>query len=287
MESKPKRKYYSQRNGKTDTKIELNTFKDIFYSLYQELDLGGYFQEHLGYECVDQGFVAGQAGQNVESYVMRKVRKNNLWPIGSVYEFYSEEDIFDVIEFLFDNISRPLESNAYYHSFAQCGYHFKDFDQYKGQLDFRNKINEYLNDYGDGYELSENGEILSLLSPEFKPLLEANLPTNDPENVEVKVQNAVNKYRRYGSTIEDRKDAVRDLVDCLEFLRPEIEKVLSNKDEADLFNIANNFGIRHHNDKQKNNYDRNIWLSWMFYFYLSTIHACLRLINKKIPSKAK
>jgi hypothetical protein len=67
----------------------------------------------------------------------------------------------------------------------------------------------------------------------------------------------------------------------LEFIRPEIEKNISSKDESDLFNIVNNFGIRHHNTKQKTNYDRNIWLSWMFYYYLATLHACLRIIKKQ------
>jgi len=44
-----------------------------------------------------------------------------------------------------------------------------------------------------------------------------------------------------------------------------------------LFNIANNFSIRHANEKQKNSYDKNIWYSWMFYFYIATIHALLRI----------
>ena len=57
--------------------------------------------------------------------------------------------------------------------------------------------------------------------------------------------------------------------------------MLNNKDEKALFNIANNFGIRHHNDKQQTNYDPAIWLSWMFYFYLSTIHAVVRMIEKE------
>ena len=277
----PKRKYYSQRIGKTSTKIELASFLEIFHSIYQELEAGGYFQEYLGTQCVDAGLIPGKAGLNVDGYVMRKIRKNQLWPVNEKYSHYSEEDAFDVIEFLYDSISMPLPVGSEYHSWNDCGYHYKNFDRFKGQLEFRNQVNEYLNDYGEGYELSEKGEILALLNPEFKPLLEANLPVHDPENIEVKVQNAISKYRRYGSTIEDRKDAVRDLADCLEFLRPKMEKVLSKKDDAALFNIANNFGIRHHNDKQQNNYDHTVWLSWMFYFYLSTIHACLRFMEKK------
>ena len=34
------------------------------------------------------------------------------------------------------------------------------------------------------------------------------------------------------------------------------------------------------NEKQQTGYDPAIWLSWMFYFYLSTIHAVVRMIEK-------
>jgi hypothetical protein len=57
---------------------------------------------------------------------------------------------------------------------------------------------------------------------------------------------AIDKFRRCGSTASDRRDAIRDLADILEFLRPQTKAVLTQQDESDLFNIANNFGIRHH-----------------------------------------
>jgi len=55
--------------------------------------------------------------------------------------------------------------------------------------------------------------------------------------------------------------------------------IILEKDESDLFNIANNFGLRHHNENQKTNYDGKLWNSWLFYFYLSTIHLILRKID--------
>ena len=67
----------------------------------------------------------------------------------------------------------------------------------------------------------------------------------------------------------------------LEYLRPQVKSVLTSKDESDLFNIANNFGIRHHNEAQRTDYDAGIWFSWMFYYYLATIHAVLRLLQRK------
>ena len=66
----------------------------------------------------------------------------------------------------------------------------------------------------------------------------------------------------------------------LEYLRPQLKSVLTKKDDAALFQIANEFGIRHHNPTQKTDYDPNIWLSWMFYYYLATIHAGTRLVEK-------
>ena len=69
-------------------------------------------------------------------------------------------------------------------------------------------------------------------------------------------------------------------MDVLEFLRPQLKTVLQSQDEQDLFNIANNFGIRHHRPGQKSDYDKAIWLSWMFYFYLATVNAAVRSIAK-------
>lgn len=87
-------------------------------------------------------------------------------------------------------------------------------------------------------------------------------------------------FRRHGSTIDDRRHAVHDLADVFEYLRPRVKSLLSKQDESDLFNIANNFEIRHHNEAQKADYDGNLWLSWMFYFYLATVHVLLRKIER-------
>ena len=70
------------------------------------------------------------------------------------------------------------------------------------------------------------------------------------------------------------------MADVLEFLRADAKEVLNSDDERDLFKLANNFGIRHHKQGQKTDYDQAIWLSWIFYYYLATIHACVRLIEK-------
>ncbi len=66
----------------------------------------------------------------------------------------------------------------------------------------------------------------------------------------------------------------------LEYLRPQLKQILSSNDESDLFNLANNFGIRHHNQRQKTDYDP-AWLSWIFHHYLATIHLATRLVEQR------
>lgn len=258
--------------------LDLTTLSGLFFDVYNHYLSKGYFQEAFGYDCVDAGCVPGSLGSDVGAQFRLRVRKDNLWPIQDNYQAYTEDDLFDVIEFLHDHVSKP--TNGYYHSFNACGMHYDQFDGPAGQSEYRSSVNWFLRDYGEGHELSDEGEILSLAPYGLTPIHDAALPAADPENIEQRVRTAERKYRRHHSTLNDRRDAIRDLADVLEYLRPQLQEVLPRKDESDLFNLANNFGIRHHNDQQKTAYDRKIWYSWMFYYYLATIHASLRLIEK-------
>lgn len=183
-----------------------------------------------------------------------------------------------MVEFLYDHISKPTERS--FHSYSGCGWYCSEFDRDAGRLEYRNKIKRLLLSYDSGFELSEQGEVLAVSPTGLEPLIEASVPHSDSDNVTMRVDAAIKKFRRHRSSIDDRRDAVRDLAGILEFLRPKLKQVLASKDEQDLFNIANNFGIRHHRDDQKIDYDKAIWLSWIFYFYLATIHAAVRLIEK-------
>lgn len=95
-----------------------------------------------------------------------------------------------------------------------------------------------------------------------------------------RINKAILAFRRYHVSADEKKDAIKELADVLEFLRPRLGEAITKKDESDLFNIANNFGIRHHNDRQKTDYDKEIWLNWMFYFYIATLHTVLRILKK-------
>jgi hypothetical protein len=275
-----KRNYYSVRTGKIspDQQVNFEVLKKLFSVIYSKLNSDGYFQKYFGIDCQD-GYIPGELGEEIEAMMFVNLRKDNLYPIYQNLPNYTEDDLFDVIEFLHDHCSKGL--NGHYHSWNNCGYHYEEFNDIEGQKHFRELLNPILREYKDGFEISESGEILILSDNGLTNLFEADIPTNDKENISNKIDSAILKFRRHKSTLDDRREAIRELADVLEFLRPAIKEHLTKKDENDLFNIANNFGIRHHNKDQQTEYDKAIWYSWIFYYYLATLHAVLRMTNKK------
>jgi hypothetical protein len=270
--------YYSHRKGTCPSLLGLSLGDtiDIFLRMFAQLQRDGYFDESFGFYCVDSGHIDGSIS-DVDLEILLTIRKKNLWPIDKMAHSYSEDDFFDILEFLYRHVSKPTK--GWYHSWNDCGMHWEEFDRDKGKVEFREKVNIVLSHYENPFELSINGEVLSKPETGFEAIFEADIPSKDA-NIRSRVESATLRFRRHGSTLDDRRQAVRDLVDVLECIRPKVKSLLSKADDRDLFEIANNFGIRHLNDKQKTGYDAAIWLSWMFYFYLATVHVVLRKIEQ-------
>ena len=269
------RKYYSTRKGLTDgTSIDLEMLRRLFVAVYRTFSTKQYFDEAFGTTCTDTGYTPGTAGQDIETFVLRKLRKKNMYPINS--EGYSEDDIFDWIELMYDLISKPKDGQ--YHAWNDCGWHYQNYDKPAGQAEFREEINGILADYGSGYELSPFGEVRRLPEAGLDKLLAAPLPVVIKTSDHDRVLAAIELFRQRNTTNHDRRNAVRMLADVLEPLRNQLSKVITEKDEKDLFLIANAFGIRHNRDDQKTQYDP-VWLSWMFYHSLTTIHVVTRRLK--------
>jgi hypothetical protein len=270
------RQYYSVRTGRyiAGAKVDLELAKELFNAIYGQLREKGYFDESFGYTCVDAGDVPGKLGGDVPLYFFRKLRKKGLWPISLGIQKYSQDDLFDVIELLFDLVSFPVD--GFHHTYADCGWHYDKFDREKGRLEYREQVNELLRDFAPGYTINEKAEILELASPEVERLLNAKLPASS-SRLQSDIDAAADLMRRRNASLADRKNAVRMPAGVLESLRPQMKAVITANDEGDVFNIANNFGIRHKNEKQKTDYDP-LWLSWMFHYYLATV----QLITRKL-----
>jgi hypothetical protein len=273
------RQFYSVRTGKNKNTdgFNLEIIKTLFLQIYEDLRSEGYFDEYLGWYCVDIGEVAGHI-KSPSLDILIKLRKDYLWPIDQKCPQYNEDDLLDMIEYLFTIASKPVE--GHYHSFSNCGMHWHKFDKQEGEVHYREKINSLLALYINQFDLSESGEVLHKAEKGFDAIFSAD-PTTEDEKIRTRIEAAIMRFRRHGSSIDDRRQAVRDLADVCEYLRPQMKLFLNKKDESDLFNIANNFGIRHHNSTQKTDYDSGLWLNWMFYLFLSTIHVVLRKVKKE------
>ena len=275
----PIRRYWSQRHGADGGRVSLPVACRLFRSLLASLSERGYFQEQIGFSCIDAGDVLGEAGPNPEGYALRKTRLEGVWPVTDAALDWDELHLMTAIEFAHDHISRPVAGD--FHSYGGCGWHYETFDPAKGQEEFRHEVNSIIGDLGEGFELGVDGEIVRTAPSGLAALVEAPLPRQSGAITRETLDDAIRKFRTRSSSTSDRRDAVRDLAGVLELLRPKLKTVLMSPDERDLFNIANNFAIRHENGRQRRNYDPAIWLSWMFYFYLATIHAALRLIERQ------
>lgn len=271
--------FYSIRTGQSEhpNGLPLEFIQELLLKEYLLLKESGYFDEHLGFTCVDMGFVNGKI-QDISHEISIRIRKKHLWPIENYILTYSEADLFDVIEFLYQIISKPIKGD--YHSYNDCGTHWEIFDKQEGQKFFRERINVILELYENPFELAANGQILQKPEKGFEKLFIASIPS-DRVDITSKIESAILLYRRPSSRVEERYHAIKDLIDVLELLRPKISQVLNRKDENALFDIANNFGLRHHNLQQKTDYEKPLWVSWLFYFYLSTIHLILRKMEKQ------
>jgi hypothetical protein len=279
--------YYSVRSGVgKSTQISLDTLKKLFKFTIKNFNQRDYFHEFFGYVCTDAGFVEGRLGddENINAKLLLKIGKEHLWPICRIHHWhspkideYTEDDLFDVIEFLYDCVSIP--SNGYYHSWNNCGYHdYQNFDHDTAKDEYRKEVNELLARYQGGYSLDQSGNIILLVELGFEGLFQASLPSSEKEAIVDKVELAKKKF--LSRNLDQRREAIRELGDVLEYLRQEVKSKLVKKDESDLFEILNNFGIRHHNKIQKTDYDKSIFYSWMFYYYLASIHALERLAKK-------
>jgi hypothetical protein len=273
------RDYYNRRVGKDGERPRL-TLLDASSQLgaaWSFVEQQGYLQRAFGYHCVDQGDVAGVDGSDVRQVIYISTGIKIATSVADFIRGADEVGMFTLTEFVHDHVAKPSDGAGRFHSFSNCGWHYDcrgdRFDEAAARREWRDKVNTFLKFYETGYELSMRGEIVRIAPSGMDELVHTKTAAavRDPDRA--KVENAVRTFHLGRSTREQRKQAVRDLVDVLEYHRADVKKNLS-KDEGDLFNIANNFALRHHNASQRDDYD-DAWLNWLFYVYLSTVHLVL------------
>ncbi|MBA7578103.1 hypothetical protein ES708_19959 [subsurface metagenome] len=288
------KKYYSERLGEEINKITLGELRDMLEVIFIQLEENGYFQHFFGSFCKEMGYSSGKRNLDFINYILLEFGKDLFSLImHKKPKNLEENDIFTFIEFLYDNIAAP---DIFWNHKCKTGEYFpfdsilqsncQKIDVYsskieKGKQEFQQLINKSLRRYKDGFNLNEWGFIMPLLQDDEKEII-SNIPIVNNTNIDEKIKTSLKQYLRHSSRINDKKQAVRDLADILEYIRDEAKNQLTSKDEGFLFNIANNFGIRHHNANQKTNWEKEIWLNWIFFTYLNTIKLLLKIRNRRI-----
>lgn len=268
------RQYYSSRNN--PKQLTLDGLCQKLISLYLMFRDKDYFKGEAG---ITESDVPEETKHKAMLVLDFQPFPIDDWPETKI----TEDNIFDVIEYLYDHISKPGEWTD---MTTDTGFNYCDYESYDketGHEEYRSYVNVFLCRYRSGYELTKDGNILSLGTDGVQNILQADVPVLGEKNIDQKVQGAILKWRNRHLSIHERREAIRELADVFEWLKKSkmLKGVLYRKDESVLFEIANNFAIRHHNPKQHQNYDESIWYSWMFHFYLATYHAVARMIAKK------
>jgi hypothetical protein len=273
------REYFSERAGRTKPgTITKEDIKIIFEALYNQFENKGYFQYYFGKKCVDiDHYTLGKAEMDIKQKIaIRFGTERKLNPTSENIRNFSSDDVFDLVEFLHDYIAKPTSTHN--HNWNGCGLHVDEASVEQGQADWTAEWNLVLARLDPPYRLTNEGTIEVMPSSEgLKQLVDDRKLYGDTQNVDAKVDRACHLYLGRNATLDDKRDALRELADVLEFLRSEVRKKLPSKEASDLFDIANNYGIRHHNTKQRTDYNREAYYPWIFQSYLATIDLLARL----------
>lgn len=272
-----RKKYFSKRNK--NTTIGFDQVLEKFKTVYKILTDKDFFKELAGiYSDITPELIRNEASLRL-SIQPFPIDRLDYWGT-------TTENLFDIIEFFYDYVSQPFGSVS---KTTDTNWRFEDYEGYSkadGQTIYREYINMFLNDFEEGYELNSKGQIITIGRDGTELLYNVPTPEFDFENIEKIVQESIQRWRMRSLTLDERREVIKRLADVFEWLKKSknLAAVLDKKDDKLIFEIVNGFDIRHHNPDQKTNYDKSIWYSWMFHFYLATYHAVIRLIQKSKQS---
>lgn len=256
------KKYFSERKGRVLNKYSEEDLSDVFVETYFYLSKRGIFELLVGRRDSNGNLKGRLITNNIDTFVYKKIRKRNLMPIDSE-RFYPEEDVFDLIELLYEQASLLNEEGNY--------------DYLAGRSVFRKEFNVILNEYDNGYELTEQGYIRELLDNGLEELVDSRQYfSNDSDSTE-KINGAKKSFFKHGSSEADKRGAILEVAAVLEKLRDSKKLQLSSKDAGELFTILNSFNLRHNRKDQKPDYDKEVFYPWIFYNLLAAVDASLKL----------
>lgn len=273
--------YYAQRNNLLNDHnihIDLDELREYFFKIYKYFNNKKCFEVAFNgaYEEDDYGRMKQVKSPllkpSPDIFFLNHLNSMEIYPIDECYQWYTEKDLFTIIEILYDNIG--------YYDFENS-----KFITEEPKEEFLEHINNILKLYSDGYMLEKsNGFIMKIPNQAISELLREDVSCINDDGIIEQMKSATEKYYRFGSTLDDKKGAIKILADILEPLREELKKIFGtdlgvNKNIHDklIFEIVNKFNIRHNDISQNKEYKKDVWYDWMMQYYTSVILTYYKL----------
>lgn len=282
-EDPPRRAYWKDRRASAQVESDAQLLSTAqlaheFVRLVAELDEPlKYFDRYFETDCVDC-----PRGDGPSLLMERELRENDLWPLDAARLSADEDLLYSVIEWLHDHTARP-SSPGTFHSYAECGWHRSGFDVDTGRSVYRWRVNKLLSRSNSGLRLADNGEDIGRLvaaTDQGRTELVTAVTSRSDSGPDDQVRHAVALFRSRAADRHHKRSAVVELAHVLEERRHTVlETALPKKDRGALFQIANEFNIRHQDAKQKSDYD-DFYLDWVFWLFLSTVELTSRILDE-------
>ncbi|PPF74920.1 hypothetical protein [Pseudoclavibacter sp. Z016] len=275
------RRYFHTRHGRRSEVAARASLGREFTQLIGMLSEWNYFPRVVPRECVDDR----SESPDVSAILTREFSTVVAWPHDFEENLIPREILFSTMEYFHDQARRPRSRS--YHSYSDCGYHYADHNKQSGAAVYRWHVNTLLERHGVELKISNSaadvGNLvrrsnvgLDLLADE---LVEASAPGETSED-EV-VAEAIRMYRDRSASVVQRRAAVTQLAGYLERHKQTFRDLqFTSKDQSDLFQIYNNFSLRHNNATQKSEYGDE-YLDWIFWVTL----AAIQLLQTQSPAR--
>ncbi|MGC4773125.1 hypothetical protein ACLQ25_29660 [Micromonospora sp. DT44] len=249
--------------------------KRRFVSLVAELTRNGYLERVFPGECVD---LPTDVDVDESAKLQEMLGIPDLWPLQPAQ--WDDDVFYGVIEVIHDLVARPRE--RWWHNWNSCGWHYSGFAVTPARALYRWRVNKILADAHIALRLAGEGEdagrLVHMVHDDRRVLVEQALRSPDPKAAD-QIKHAIALFRGRTATDQDKRSAIVTLAHVLERRRTLLKAELLRRDEGALFNIANEFAIRHENEQQKADYDP-VFLDWIFWWYLATVELTDRLLTR-------
>lgn len=274
--------YWMERHGVRSNAGLDKSLARAYVELIDEMRELDYFPKVLPKGCVDDGGTWQGFQDHASSEISKAIRVDVRWPLDDSALSIPDDVLYSVIEYLHDQAQRPRTRG--YHSFGDCGWHYGDYNKESGGVVYRWRVNELLERYGVALRLgskgSDKGRLLRHSDLQLDELAEELTEALDISDAG-KLASAIRLYRTRTSTEHDRRAAIAQLAGILEKRRLHFKaSEFAKGDESALFNIFNNFAIRHDNARQQGKYGEE-YLDWIFWTTLAAVQLLGQLERRR------